>query len=403
MMAALLLSACAMPIQPPLIPLTPQSVDDECPPAVAGTQWYANSAMGYCLLLPTGYDIFETDDTSVSVVVDSLLNVSDPRLHINVTDLMGGSAADAAEAALADAQIAMPDWEAEVSTVTVGGEEAVVVSRLPGQEWTRDVFVAHGGRLYRLTFMPADEDRGEVYARMQTLYQTALDSFTFTAPTAPMGIPLPPVDAPAEDEFALRWEQTTTDEMAECRRMEIAVDGRAWVGRCADSELTATDAPFQWEEILARFAPFEVDTEDLKISFAGEGDLSGPAWERALQAWAEVSYNELYSGQVSATGRTVLSWWLGEVEDQPGVCRHLVVLSHSYAYANLDPCAGGQSVESNGGWIDSAAWEAFDTILYSYASYNAENNYFDGRGDATLVNVDSLAEWAAEVFVEIRD
>lgn len=398
------LAACAPLTLPPAPtePLVPAVMDDECPPATADTQSYANSPMGYCLLLPTGYDIIEVSDTSVAVVVGSLLNVTDPRLHVDVTDLMGGTAAEAADAAVADALIALPDWDAQQTTVTVGGEEAVVVDKLPGQEWHRDLFVAHSGRLYRLSFMPADEALGDAYARMEVLYQTVIDSFTFIAPTAPMGIPLPPADAPAE-EMALRWEHTTQGDAAECQRMGIAADGRAWVGRCADTELTATGAPFQWEEILARFAPLQVDGDNLKLTFAGEGDLSGPAWERALQAWTEVSYNELRSGRVSASGRTVFSWWLGEVEAQPGVCRHLVVLSHGYAYANLDPCAGGQNVESTGGWIDSAAWEEFDTVLYGFAPYSAENNYLDGRGEATLgaAEAEQLTAWAEQVFEEI--
>ncbi len=67
----------------------------------------------------------------------------------------------------------------ERSVISVGGEDAVVLDGLPGQDINRQVVVVHGDRLYHLTFVPASADYGDLYAQMETLYSTAIDSLAF--------------------------------------------------------------------------------------------------------------------------------------------------------------------------------------------------------------------------------
>jgi hypothetical protein len=75
--------------------------------------------------------------------------------------------------------------------IDVGGELGVVVDNVPGQDVNRQLFVVHNGRLYTFLFAPADDERPEMLAQMEDLYETVVDSFTFIAPAAPTGLPRP--------------------------------------------------------------------------------------------------------------------------------------------------------------------------------------------------------------------
>jgi hypothetical protein len=61
----------------------------------------------------------------------------------------------------------------------IGGEPAVMLDGMPGQHLSRQVVVVHGGRLYRLTFVPSDRSLAESYEQMEHLYASVLDSFRF--------------------------------------------------------------------------------------------------------------------------------------------------------------------------------------------------------------------------------
>ena len=63
--------------------------------------------------------------------------------------------------------------------VLLGGVEAIVLDKLPGQDINRRVLIEHEGLLYQLTFWPADESVGDAYQRMEALYETVVASFTF--------------------------------------------------------------------------------------------------------------------------------------------------------------------------------------------------------------------------------
>ena len=78
-------------------------------------------------------------------------------------------------------RLAILQWEAgcKRSNATIAGQEAVVLDGVPGQDINRQIMIVRNGRLYQLTFVPASEDAGEVYARMEQLYQKVVDSLNF--------------------------------------------------------------------------------------------------------------------------------------------------------------------------------------------------------------------------------
>jgi hypothetical protein len=146
-----------------------------CPQAGPDTRLLADPEHGYCLLYPTAYKVEKPSPGQTDLVIGSLLNVTDPRVGIAVDATSGRTAADVADEVARDLGV-----EVGRSTVSIGGVEAIVLDKLPGQEMNRQVFFENGGLLYRLTFVPADESL-DAFSGMEQLYETVVDSFTFAA------------------------------------------------------------------------------------------------------------------------------------------------------------------------------------------------------------------------------
>ena len=136
---------------------------------------FVNAADGYCLLLPAGYVAETTAPGNTSIVQGSLMNHADPRVGIEVTDAGGRTLDEIGEQFVAEYA---PGFPVERGTTTVGGEDALVLDNLPGQDLNRRVAVIHGGRLYSFFFTPLGEE-GEARAAFESFYQGILDSFEF--------------------------------------------------------------------------------------------------------------------------------------------------------------------------------------------------------------------------------
>ncbi len=150
-----------------------------CPQAGPDTALFQNEAQGYCLLYPAGYAVEEFADGSAQITsAPRELAPPQPFVSIRVTPAGGRSAtqvADELEAEFAGMELAI-----ERSVIAVGGEDAVVLDGLPGQDINRQVVVVHADKLYHLTFVPASEDYGDLYPQMGALYRTVIDSLAFT-------------------------------------------------------------------------------------------------------------------------------------------------------------------------------------------------------------------------------
>jgi hypothetical protein len=122
-----------------------------------------------------------------------------------------------------------------------------------------------------MMFMPDDPDMEQAYEEMEMLFAAVMESFRFMPPTAPMGLPFPngqesgyPADA------ALSWERRILEAggvAAECQRLVIATDGTTWAGSCEEVDVEASAAPYQWEEIVSRFAPFVYRSDEWDLYF----------------------------------------------------------------------------------------------------------------------------------------
>jgi hypothetical protein len=408
--AALSLSACALAGAADLdTGPTPQEVGvvEGCPSTTEGTQLLMNSELGYCLLYPTGYDVLHPHENETVLTVGSLLNVDQPRVYVEVKEAAGHSVEQIADKLGAEVSAELPVFEIRQSRIILAGEEAIVLDNMPGQDVSRRVVVIHNGRLYRLTFILADRDARDAYTQMEKLYTTVTDSFNFL-PTA-SSIVTPTIEIRGGEEPALIWERRTRINNGgeyTCSSLLLAPNNQALIGPCGSAQTPVrlfAHRDREWAEILARFAPFQYNTSREQVTFQGRGQIAGPAWRRAITAWARFSYSELSAGRFSASPRTVLSWWLGEFPGRPDKCAHLTVLDFGYAYAESIPCQGGDVQNSVGAWLETRKWERFDAWLYSRAPVYQGNNYFSGEGarEMTEAEIIELSDWAETVYHKI--
>jgi hypothetical protein len=239
------------------------------------------------------------------------------------------------------------------------------------------------------------------------LTESPTDGQPDAAPTSSLSSA--PIETVASRNVGLIWAGSIlpTGEKGEtCNSLTLTIDNRALLGLCdgtpAEIELFANQAQ-EWPELLARFAPFEKETPDERLDFRGTGDIGGPTWERAITFWARITAAELASERVSATGRTILAWNLGQVPDRSDTCQRLIVLAYGYATAGLTRCEGGQMEVIGSGWLDTAQWEQFDAWLYKNAPFYQNDSYLDGRGTTQMSDAEAAAlrGWTEAVYANL--
>ncbi|MCB0130151.1 MAG: hypothetical protein KDD78_04860, partial [Caldilineaceae bacterium] len=114
---------------------------DGCPRPTADGQLLVNTEDGYCLLYPHAYVAEPTAPGNVSLVMGSVMNHTDPRVGIEVTDVDGRTLAEIGDQLVAD----FADFEVVPAPIMVDGQEALMFDRLPGQDLNRRVVVIHNG------------------------------------------------------------------------------------------------------------------------------------------------------------------------------------------------------------------------------------------------------------------
>jgi hypothetical protein len=153
--------------------------ESACPAVTADTPLLKSDASGYCLLYPAGYRTEQPNPDETVLVNGSLQNVETGRAYIKVSDAGGRAAPEIAGGMVKEVAASLPGWGVRQSTLRLGGETAVVLDNVPGQDLSRQVVAVHGGRLYHLTFTPADPAQSGAYEEMDKLYQTVVESFRF--------------------------------------------------------------------------------------------------------------------------------------------------------------------------------------------------------------------------------
>jgi len=152
------------------LPLTPaDAAAASC--AAAGGEVFRSDEYGFCLAVPEGYAVVETAPGSFSLVAGGdLMNHTDPRVSIEVTEAGDRTLADVTDQMVQDY---VPAGEAnEPQSATVGGAEGVLLDNLPGQDFNRRIAVVSDGRVYSLMLMPLRPEA-------EPFYGTVLGSLRF--------------------------------------------------------------------------------------------------------------------------------------------------------------------------------------------------------------------------------
>jgi hypothetical protein len=162
---------------------------DATPTAVPYTNLVTQEYGDYCFAYPEG---FEKQDTSAMPMVTG------PNLNpgvgggafgwvsVDTVEAQGRTARDAADEMLN----AFQGLSVGESTVLLGGEEALVLDGMPGQDLTRMVFIVHNDKLLTLTFGPLGSDNAEANAQMQALFDMTTATWTWISSGVPCGVSL---------------------------------------------------------------------------------------------------------------------------------------------------------------------------------------------------------------------
>jgi hypothetical protein len=237
--------------------------------------------------------------------------------------------------------------------------------------------------------------RGGIYE-----YRAPGDSPTDVALAA---APDPRLGAPA---LTWRW----PDGPGGCRTLLVSADARPAVGWCdgpvAEVEwLTELFAGQEWEYFQSRFQSFALTRAGQSVDFVGRGaGPAPPAWQLAIERWAELRWSELNAGRSGAAHGRALSFRKPSRADAT-TCEILEVTEYGVAYAGAVACEGGGGEPGRTAWLSDALWEEMSAALEAWAprSDDASGLYFFGRGERVPNDADMqrLIAWCERALVHV--
>ncbi len=162
----------AQQVQPTAIePTREQSGDASFP-----TESFSSDQLGVCFSYPHGYQQIPTGD-SIEIAAPGVPG-SDVR---GLFWLETGNAYDRSGDTIAAQDMALAaGTDVRRSTIMLGGEPAVVLDGMPGQDLQRRVYVVRQPTLYVLAFMPTRSQDQGVSAQMETLYAAVTGSWAWS-------------------------------------------------------------------------------------------------------------------------------------------------------------------------------------------------------------------------------
>lgn len=142
-----------------------------------GTRLLVNMFAGYCIRYPAEYDIALVDSNRVMFFKGSYMNTSEPNAYIDVQVVNGMNVEHAADRIVAT--FGIPGEEVTRVELFIGGEKAIMLDNLSGQDPNRQVVVIHQDTLYTLYFMLVDKSQSVVSAQAEVLYKALITSLKF--------------------------------------------------------------------------------------------------------------------------------------------------------------------------------------------------------------------------------
>ncbi len=145
-------------------------------------EFFSSDQLGLCFSYPQGYTQIPNSDT-VEIVAPGLPG-SDLRglFWLEISDSYNRTTEKIADQDMTYAvtQQGVPLENLGRWTVTLGGEQAVVLDGMPGQELQRRVYVVRGQTLYVLAFWPARSENQAASEQMEALYTAVTSSWAWS-------------------------------------------------------------------------------------------------------------------------------------------------------------------------------------------------------------------------------
>lgn len=176
--AAFALSACVRQTTPSTTPtadvVTPPPPVTENTPVPLKT--FSSDTLSLCFSYPQGFT--QLPESGTLEIIGPELPGTDDR---GIFWLETSGAYDRTAEVIADQELTFAAGVAvDRSTITLDGEQAVVLDGMPGQDLQRKVYVVHQQTLYVLSFMPTRSENKEVAAQVEALYAAITNSWTWS-------------------------------------------------------------------------------------------------------------------------------------------------------------------------------------------------------------------------------
>jgi DNA-binding CsgD family transcriptional regulator len=155
-----------------LIEMQPTSSQDTT--TTASNQPIIFQPLDYCFAVPQGFTQL-INDLQVEVIGphSGVGGLSAGLVWIDAIDAQGRSALE-----VADEEVNVFGGSPTRSTVMLGGEEALVLDGMPGQDPIRKVYLVHNGLLYTLNFSH-DSSSDTAKVQMETLFESVISSWVW--------------------------------------------------------------------------------------------------------------------------------------------------------------------------------------------------------------------------------
>jgi hypothetical protein len=132
--------------------------------------------LGLCFSYPQGYTQLPSTDIVEIVAPDNPGTDMKGLFWIEISDAYDRTAEVIADQDMTYASgVDVGRW-----TVTLDGEQAVVLDGMPGQDPQRRVYVVHQQTLYVLAFMPTRSENKAVGDQVEALYDAVMNSWTWS-------------------------------------------------------------------------------------------------------------------------------------------------------------------------------------------------------------------------------
>ncbi len=163
--------------------------------ALEGREILVDEAAGYCFQYPSEYVLEAYPPSGIPYAGDIVtLKLERPfyTLGLTATALPVGQQSSLEELVSQYIQ-GLPDGGAQVVRnpqervggvdFRIGGEPAEFLAGVPGDQGSRDIFVKHADRLYRLSFVPSPAVNPQAEPELESLFLVVTTSFSFLPPS----------------------------------------------------------------------------------------------------------------------------------------------------------------------------------------------------------------------------